>query len=246
MKQFVISSETDAIREAEERGDQVEIARVIKEEVKRELKKSLEEAQHSLHTVAGPKLSLVIDGKCLMYALDPSLRVMLLSLSLNCTSVVCCRVSPLQKAQVTSLVRKGAQKITLSIGDGANDVSMIQAAHVGIGISGMEGMQAVMASDFAIAQFRFLTDLLLVHGRWSYLRICKVVMYFFYKNLTFTLTQFWFTFRTGFSGQRFYDDWFQSLFNVVFTALPVIVLGLFEKVLAFLDLYFIQENIHLI
>lgn len=174
-------------------------------------------------------MSLVIDGKCLMYALDPSLRVMLLSLSLNCTSVVCCRVSPLQKAQVTSLVRKGAQKITLSIGDGANDVSMIQAAHVGIGISGMEGMQAVMASDFAIAQFRFLTDLLLVHGRWSYLRICKVVMYFFYKNLTFTLTQFWFTFRTGFSGQRFYDDWFQSLFNVVFTALPVIVLGLFEK-----------------
>lgn len=79
---------------------------------------------------------------------------------------------------MTSLVRKGAQKITLSIGDGANDVSMIQAAHVGIGISGMEGMQAVMASDFAIAQFRFLTDLLLVHGRWSYLRICKVKFLF--------------------------------------------------------------------
>lgn len=72
------------------------------------------------------------------------------------------------------MVKKGARKITLSIGDGANDVSMIQAAHVGIGISGQEGMQAVMASDFAIAQFRFLTDLLLVHGRWSYLRLCKV------------------------------------------------------------------------
>lgn len=170
-------------------------------------------------------------------------------------------------------MRKGAKRITLSIGDGANDVSMIQAAHVGVGISGQEGMQAVMASDFAIAQFRFLTDLLLVHGRWSYLRICKVcywkfnlchrftfqkptrilfksilgqcyaqrswvpmshmqvVTYFFYKNLMFTLTQFWFTFRTGFSGQRFYDDWFQSLYNVIFTALPVIVLGLFEKVL---------------
>lgn len=76
--------------------------------------------------------------------------------------------------QVTSLVKKGANRITLSIGDGANDVSMIQAAHVGVGISGQEGMQAVMASDFAIAQFRFLTDLLLVHGRWSYHRICKV------------------------------------------------------------------------
>ncbi|CAN1321194.1 Phospholipid-transporting ATPase 3 [Linum perenne] len=229
MKQFIISSETDAIREVEEKGDQIEIARFMKEEVKRELKKCLEEAQHSLRTVSGPKLALIIDGKCLMYALDPTLRVMLLNLSLNCSSVVCCRVSPLQKAQVTSLVKKGARKITLSIGDGANDVSMIQAAHIGVGISGMEGMQAVMASDFAIAQFRFLTDLLLVHGRWSYLRICKVITYFFYKNLTFTLTQFWFTFSTGFSGQRFYDDWFQSLYNVIFTALPVIIVGLFDK-----------------
>ncbi|CAN1321190.1 Phospholipid-transporting ATPase 3 [Linum perenne] len=229
MKQFIISSETDAIREVEEKGDQIEIARFMKEEVKRELKKCLEEAQHSLRTVSGPKLALIIDGKCLMYALDPTLRVMLLNLSLNCSSVVCCRVSPLQKAQVTSLVKKGARKITLSIGDGANDVSMIQAAHIGVGISGMEGMQAVMASDFAIAQFRFLTDLLLVHGRWSYLRICKVITYFFYKNLTFTLTQFWFTFSTGFSGQRFYDDWFQSLYNVIFTALPDVSSSLSKK-----------------
>ncbi|WCJ21754.1 Phospholipid-transporting ATPase 3 [Euphorbia peplus] len=229
MKQFIISSETEAIREIENRGDQVELARFMKEEVKKELKKCLEEAQNYLSSVSGPKLALVIDGKCLMYALDPSLRVMLLNLSLNCSSVVCCRVSPLQKAQVTSLVKKGARKITLSIGDGANDVSMIQAAHIGVGISGLEGMQAVMASDFAIAQFRYLADLLLVHGRWSYLRICKVITYFFYKNLTFTLTQFWFTFHTGFSGQRFYDDWFQSLYNVIFTALPVIMVGLFDK-----------------
>ncbi|XP_059278356.1 phospholipid-transporting ATPase 3-like isoform X2 [Lycium ferocissimum] len=229
MKQFIISSETDAIREVEDRGDLVELASFMKETVQTELKRCYEEAQEHLRSASGPKLALIIDGKCLMYALDPSLRVMLLNLSLNCSAVVCCRVSPLQKAQVTSLVKKGANRITLSIGDGANDVSMIQAAHVGVGISGQEGMQAVMASDFAIAQFRFLADLLLVHGRWSYLRICKVVTYFYYKNLTFTLTQFWFTFRTGFSGQRFYDDWFQSLYNVMFTALPVIVLGLFEK-----------------
>ncbi|XP_043706118.1 phospholipid-transporting ATPase 3-like isoform X2 [Telopea speciosissima] len=229
MKQFTISSETDEMREVESRGDPVETARFIKETVKQELRKCLEEAEHYLHRVGGPKLALIIDGKCLMYALDRSLRGILLKLSLICSSVVCCRVSPLQKAQVTSLIKKGARKITLSIGDGANDVSMIQAAHVGVGISGLEGMQAVMASDFAIAQFRYLTDLLLVHGRWSYLRICKVVTYFFYKNLTFTLTQFWFTFHTGFSGQRFYDDWFQSLYNVIFTALPVIILGLFDK-----------------
>ncbi|KAL8253658.1 hypothetical protein R6Q59_031879, partial [Mikania micrantha] len=229
MKQFVISSETDAIREVESRGDQVEIAQFIRETVKNELQKCHEEAQSIIHGSTGQKLSLLIDGKCLMYALDPNLRSTLLSLSLSCSSVVCCRVSPLQKAQVTRLVRKGANKITLSIGDGANDVGMIQAAHVGVGISGLEGMQAVMASDFAIAQFRFLTDLLLVHGRWSYLRLCKVVSYFFYKNLTFTLTQFWYTFQTGYSGQRFYDDWFQSLYNVIFTALPVIIVGLLDK-----------------
>ncbi|KAL6566499.1 Phospholipid-transporting ATPase 3 [Orobanche gracilis] len=229
MTQFIISSETDAIREVEDKGDQVELARFMKETVKNELKKCFEEAQRCLLSPSRPKLALVIDGKCLMFALDPSLRVTLLNLSLNCSAVVCCRVSPLQKAQVTSLVKKGANRITLSIGDGANDVSMIQAAHVGVGISGQEGMQAVMASDFAIAQFRFLTELLLVHGRWSYHRICKVVTYFFYKNLTFTLTQFWFTFQTGLSGQRFYDDWFQSLYNVIFTALPVIIIGLFDK-----------------
>ncbi|PKA61390.1 Phospholipid-transporting ATPase 3 [Apostasia shenzhenica] len=230
MKQFIISSETDAIREVEDnRGDPVQTARVIKNSVRQDLDRYLQEAQLLLRSTDGPRLALVIDGKCLMHALDPSLRVSLLKLSLNCSSVVCCRVSPLQKAQVTSLVKKGARKITLSIGDGANDVSMIQAAHVGVGMSGLEGMQAVMASDFAIAQFRFLTDLLLVHGRWSYLRLCKVITYFFYKNLTFTLTQFWFTFQTGFSGQRFYDDWFQSLYNVIFTALPVIIVGLFDK-----------------
>ncbi|KAI8030933.1 Phospholipid-transporting ATPase 3 [Camellia lanceoleosa] len=228
MKQFIISSETDEIRE------------VITKQVPRGSKTSF-------LLRFGPKLTLVIDGKCLMYALDPSLRVILLNLSLNCSSVVCCQVSPLQKAHVrivivvhliymseicfvTRLVKKGAQKQTLSIGDGANDVSMIQAAHIGVGISGMEGMQAVMASDFAIAQFRFLTDLLLVHGRWSYLRICKVVSYFIYKNLTLTSIQFWYTFQTGFSSQRFYDNWFQSVYNVIFTTMLVIMVGLFEKI----------------
>ncbi|XP_057542331.1 phospholipid-transporting ATPase 3-like isoform X4 [Amaranthus tricolor] len=229
MKQFIVSSETDEIREVEERGDPVETARYTRDFVKRQLQNCVDEAQRILRSIVGPKLALVIDGKCLMYALDTSLRGALLNLSLNCSSVICCRVSPLQKAQVTSLVKKGAKKITLSIGDGANDVSMIQAAHVGVGISGMEGMQAVMASDFAIAQFRFLTDLLLVHGRWSYIRICKVVTYFFYKNLTFTLTQFWFTLQAGFSGQRYYDDWFQAFYNVFFTSVPVLMLGLFEK-----------------
>ncbi|KAJ0974168.1 hypothetical protein J5N97_016133 [Dioscorea zingiberensis] len=219
MKQFFISSDTDAVREVEDKGDPVEISRFMRDLVKKDLERCLEEAQHFFHTVTGPKLALVIDGKCLMYALDPNLRVNLLKLSLNCASVVCCRVSPLQKAQVTSLVKKGARKITLSIGDGANDVSMIQAAHVGVGISGLEGMQAVMASDFTLLNFAFSLVYFLF----------MVITYFFTRILLLRWTQFWFTFQTGFSGQRFYDDWFQSLYNVIFTALPVIIVGLFDK-----------------
>lgn len=229
MKQFIINSDTKEIREVEDRGDPIETAQKIERTVLQKLNDSLQQALDSERTQTGLDLALIIDGRCLMHALDPQLRGTLLKLSMLCKAVVCCRVSPLQKAQVTSLIKDGARKITLSIGDGANDVSMIQAAHIGVGISGLEGMQAVMASDFAIAQFRFLTDLLLIHGRLSYIRISKVVCYFFYKNLMFTLTQFWFNLYTGFSGQRFYDDWFQSLYNVVFTALPVIIVGIFDK-----------------
>eukprot|EP00897_Mesotaenium_endlicherianum_P004048 jgi/Mesen1/3671/ME000202S02762 len=210
-----------------EGGDPVETARAIRESVFQQLRESLRDAL--VIDREGFPFALVIDGRCLMYALDPLMRATLLQLGMMSKAVVCCRVSPLQKAQVTTLMREGANKITLSIGDGANDVSMIQAAHVGVGVSGAEGMQAVMAADFAIAQFRFLTDLLLVHGRWSYIRLSKVVAYFFYKNLAFTLTLFWFNSYAGFSGQRYYDDWFQSLYNVFFTCLPVIVVGIFDK-----------------
>ena len=93
-----------------------------------------------------------------------------------CKAVVACRVSPSQKASIVNLVRRNVvpQPMTLAIGDGANDVNMIQTAHIGVGISGQEGVQAVNSSDYAIAQFRFLKPLLLVHGRSNYIRICKV------------------------------------------------------------------------
>ena len=80
-------------------------------------------------------------------------------------------------------------------------VSFLPGAHIGVGISGQEGMQAVLASDFSLAQFRFLERLLLVHGRWSYLRMCKFLRYFFYKNFAFTLCHFWYAFCCGFSAQ---------------------------------------------
>lgn len=96
--------------------------------------------------------------------------------------VIACRVSPLQKAWMVKLVRTGIspQPVTLSVGDGANDVPMIQEAQVGVGISGREGRQAVNAADFAIAQFQYLQRLLLVHGRLNYRRMCKFILYSFW------------------------------------------------------------------
>lgn len=101
------------------------------------------------------------------------------------------RVSPLQKALVVKLVKRHKKALLLAIGDGANDVSMIQAAHVGVGISGLEGLQAARAADISIAQFRFLRKLLLVHGSWSYHRISQVILFSFYKNIALNMTQFW-------------------------------------------------------
>ncbi|GFQ01375.1 putative phospholipid-transporting ATPase 8 [Phtheirospermum japonicum] len=132
-------------------------------------------------------------------------------------------------AKVTRLVKEGTKRTTLAIGDGANDVGMLQEADIGIGISGVEGMQAVMSSDIAIAQFRFLERLLLVHGHWCYRRISSMICYFFYKNVTFGFTLFLYEAHASFSGQPAYNDWFLSLYNVFFTSLPVISMGVFDQ-----------------
>lgn len=136
-------------------------------------------------------LALIIDGKSLTYALEKDMEKLFLDLAVMCKAVVCCRVSPLQKALVVKLVKRHLKSLLLAIGDGANDVSMIQAAHVGVGISGMEGLQAARSADVAIGQFRFLRKLLLVHGSWAYSRISRTILYSFYKNITLYMTQFW-------------------------------------------------------
>ncbi|XP_058885631.1 phospholipid-transporting ATPase ID-like [Acipenser ruthenus] len=179
-------------------------------------------------TVEG-EYGLVINGHSLAYGLEKSMEVEFLRTACMCKTVICCRVTPLQKAQVVQLVKKYKKAITLAIGDGANDVSMIKAAHIGVGISGQEGMQAVLSSDFSFAQFRYLQRLLLVHGRWSYIRMCKFLNYFFYKNFTFTLVHFWYGFFCGFSAQTVYDEWYITLYNLVYTSLPVLGMSLFDQ-----------------
>jgi magnesium-transporting ATPase (P-type) len=145
--------------------------------------------------------ALVITGQSLVHALTPKCEKEFLELACICKAVICCRVTPGQKKSVVDLVKTHKKAITLAVGDGANDVSMIKSAHIGVGISGQEGQQAVLASDFSIGQFRFLERLLLVHGRWSYYRISKFLRYFFYKNFASTLCHFWFAFFCGFSAQ---------------------------------------------
>ncbi|XP_036988622.2 phospholipid-transporting ATPase VA isoform X2 [Artibeus jamaicensis] len=170
-------------------------------------------------TAPGPCPSLVIDGRSLAYALDKNLEDKFLFLAKQCRSVLCCRSTPLQKSMVVKLVRSKLKAMTLAIGDGANDVSMIQVADVGVGISGQEGMQAVMASDFAVPRFRYLERLLIVHGHWCYSRLAGMVLYFFYKN----------TFYCGFSASAMIDQWYLIFFNLLFSSLPQLVTGVLDK-----------------
>ncbi|XP_057312716.1 probable phospholipid-transporting ATPase IA isoform X2 [Hydractinia symbiolongicarpus] len=175
-------------------------------------------------------LALIVTGSVLHHALHDECKDWFLDLALVCRAVIACRVSPLQKSQLVQLVKQNVQgAITLAIGDGANDVSMIQAAHVGVGISGQEGLQAATASDYAIAQFRYLNKLLFVHGAFSYQRLSKLILYSFYKNICLYVIELWFAFSNGFSGQILFDKWCIGLYNVIFTMLPPLAFGLFDR-----------------
>nr|XP_019596286.1 PREDICTED: probable phospholipid-transporting ATPase VB isoform X1 [Rhinolophus sinicus]XP_019596295.1 PREDICTED: probable phospholipid-transporting ATPase VB isoform X1 [Rhinolophus sinicus] len=176
-----------------------------------------------------PEVGLVIDGKTLNAIFQGKLEKTFLELTQYCRSVLCCCSTPLQKKMIVKLVRDKLSVMTLSIGDGANDVSMIQAADIGIGISGQEGMQAVMSSDFAISRFRHLQKLLLVHGHWCYARLARMVVYYFYKNVCYVNLLFWYQFLCGFSGSTMIDYWQMIFFNLFFTSLPPLVFGVLDK-----------------
>jgi len=173
--------------------------------------------------------AIVVNGHSLVHCLAMDLEQKFLEIAAQCRAVICCRVTPLQKALVVALMKRRRNAVTLAIGDGANDVSMIKEAHIGVGISGQEGLQAVLSSDYSIAQFRYLERLLLVHGRWSYFRMSKFLRYFFYKNFAFTLCHFWYAFFCGFSAQTVFDPMFISVYNLFYTSLPVLGLGIFEQ-----------------
>lgn len=173
--------------------------------------------------------ALIMSGSTIPLAISDHNKYRFLELAQHCAAVVVCRATPLHKRDVVRLVKQHLDPVTLAVGDGANDVSMIQEANIGIGIRGEEGMQAVLNSDYAIGQFRFLVRLLLVHGHWNYKRISLLIFYFFYKNMLMSLISLWFAFDSGFSGQAYFDAWLLRGFNVVFTAFPIIVVCVLEQ-----------------
>ncbi|CAN6805279.1 unnamed protein product [Brassica oleracea] len=193
-------------------------------------RRSLEEANASVASDDDDEsVALIIDGTSLIYVLDNDLEDVLFQVACKSSAVLCCRVAPFQKAGIVALVKNRTSDMTLAIGDGANDVSMIQMADVGVGISGQEGRQAVMASDFAMGQFRFLVPLLLVHGHWNYQRMGYMILYNFYRNAVFVLILFWYVLFTCYTLTTAITEWSSVLYSVVYTSFPTIVIGILDK-----------------
>ncbi|EAL69268.1 transmembrane protein [Dictyostelium discoideum AX4] len=172
--------------------------------------------------------SLVIDGESLIF-IFLEFENKFLSIAKKCHSVICCRVTPIQKSLIVKMVKKDTKEVCLSIGDGANDVSMIQEANIGIGIFGNEGSQASRASDYSLLRFRHLSRLITIHGRYSMIRNAACIRYSFYKNMTFFFIQFLFSIHSGWSSQTLFDDAIITSFNTVITAIPPYFMALFEK-----------------
>jgi phospholipid-transporting ATPase len=206
------------------------------EEIRSKFTQELEKFDSDVENL-GPSMkprALIIDGPVLTTIMEDTqqngCRDLLIDLSQRCRAVVGCRVSPSQKREMVSLIKNGIDGVrTLAIGDGANDVPMIQEAHIGVGIKGEEGVQAVNSADYAFAQFRFLSPLVLKHGRYNYIRMTGMVCYMFYKNILMSAGQFWFNFNCGFSGQKYYTEGAIQMFNLLYTSIPIILLGIYDS-----------------
>ena len=177
----------------------------------------------------GGELCLVLDEMAIEYC-GLLCKEVLAAVGHGSRSVVACRARKDQKAQLLNLIKDNVPtSCCLAIGDGANDVAMIKAGHIGVGIIGKEGMQAVNNSDFAIGQFRFLRHLLFVHGRFAYKRTATFCYYMFYKNITNVLAMYFYTMCALASGDRLFPQAYIEVYNIIFTSLPIILFGVFDQ-----------------
>ena len=198
-------------------------------------KKAISSLIERLTPSKNDQITLVLDGLSLLYVdlEDEEERTWLLEVAKHCTSVIACRLTPMQKQQLVQLVKfdlkkSGLPATTLAIGDGANDVSMIREADIGVGLSGKEGKHAANNADLSIAQFSFLRKVMFVHGRSNYVRSAKVFLYSIHKNMVITLTIFWFSFLCGMSGTLPYESFIYGLFNFAL-GWPIVFLGVMDR-----------------
>lgn len=173
--------------------------------------------------------ALLIDGNSLAHFLTFHQEAFI-SVAVLLPAVIACRCTPTQKADVANLIRQYTRKRVACIGDGGNDVSMIQAADIGIGIVGKEGRQASLAADFSITQFHHLTKLLVWHGRNSYKRSAKLAQFVIHRGLIISVCQTVYSISTQFEPIALYRDWLLVGYASVYTMAPVFSLVLDKDV----------------
>ncbi|XP_049868001.1 phospholipid-transporting ATPase IF [Pectinophora gossypiella] len=194
------------------------------------LKAHFIEFQRIVHETSYRDLTLIVDGTTMSSILDTRHAPVFVDISLKCHAVLCCRLSPIQKAEIVKLIKHSpGRPITAAIGDGANDISMIQEAHVGFGIYGKEGHQAARSADFAFTKFSMIKKVLLVLGHWYYQRLATLIHYFFYKNLVLGNLMVFFQFHNLFSTQSIFDSMYLTFYNLFFTSLPCLILSVTEQ-----------------
>jgi phospholipid-translocating ATPase len=220
-------------------GDKVETARCVAVSAKLVARgqyihtiaklKRKDNAQDHLDFLRGKKDSaLLIDGESLSLLLT-HFRTEFISLAVLLPAVIACRCSPTQKADIAHLIRDFTKKRVCCIGDGGNDVSMIQAADVGVGIVGKEGRQASLAADFSITQFCHLTKLLVWHGRNSYKRSAKLAQFVIHRGLIISVCQTMYSIAI-FEPDGLYKNWLMVGYATVYTMAPVFSLVLDKDV----------------
>ena len=221
-------------------GDKVETARCVAVSAKLVARgqyihtiaklKRKDNAQDHLDFLRGKKDSaLLIDGESLALLLT-HFRTEFISLAVLLPAVIACRCSPTQKADIAILIREFTKKRVCCIGDGGNDVSMIQAADVGVGIVGKEGRQASLAADFSITQFCHLTKLLVWHGRNSYKRSAKLAQFVIHRGLIISVCQTMYSIAIKFEAEGLYKNWLMVGYATVYTMAPVFSLVLDKDV----------------
>lgn len=198
---------------------------------KTELMAEIQEALEFLANNEDVELATVLEGEA-FFKVQQSTRLTaaFMDLAIQSKAVIGCRLSPKQKSELIRLMKlKCPDETTLAIGDGANDVSMITEASIGIGLVGKEGNQAVSSSDYALSQFSHLKPLLLYHGREAYRRNAYVICYMYYKNLLLNMPIMLYSLVSAFSGQIMYERVLTQTFNVIFTSWPIIFFATWDS-----------------